>query len=325
MSASIPSWQPSASLKQLQQRARIVAAIRQFFAERHVMEVDTPLLASHGVTDLHLHNFVVHPTPPGPEGPLYLQTSPEYAMKRLLAAGSGCIYQFARAFRDQELGTWHQPEFTMLEWYRIGFDHHQLMDEVMLLLQQAVGIGTENILKASYGQLWQQHLQLNPHTVTIEELQACGARHDLAISAVDDLSTTDWCELLFDRCIVPELAAMPIVCVYDYPSDQAALAALRAEGDETVAERFEVYLYGIECGNGFHELTDPGEQAQRFAKDNALRQSKGLPVREPDSYLLAALQQGMPPCAGVALGLERVLAAAWQLPGITATQAFSFI
>jgi elongation factor P--(R)-beta-lysine ligase len=311
----VDDWRPAASLATLARRAELLATLRGFFAERAVLEVETPLLASHGVTDPALEPLVV-PAGAALPGPRFLQTSPEYAMKRLLAAGSGPIYQLSRAFRDGESGPRHNPEFTLLEWYRPGLDHHQLMDEVAALLERCLERGGWR--KVRYGALFREHLDLDPHRAPVEALAALArARLDVGELALD---RDGWLDLLLSHCIEPALEG--IVCVYDYPASQAALARVNDSGPVPVAERFECYVDGLELANGYHELTDPAEQRRRFAADNARRRAQGLAERDPDPRLLAALDAGLPACSGVALGVDRLLLAATGAGTIDAVLAF---
>lgn len=314
----MPDWRPGAALHCLRERALLLREIREFFWQRDVLEVETPLLAACGATDPHLHSFAV-PLSPGCEA--WLQTSPEFAMKRLLAAGSGPIYQLARAFRQDESGRLHNREFTLLEWYRPGFDDLQLMDEVQALLQHCLPPGalTAAVPRLRYATLFQQVLALDPHRATAAELAAC-ANSRLDLGAMQG-SKDDWLQLLFTHCIEP---ALPPACfVTEFPASQAALARLQedAEGN-LVARRFELYLQGIELANGYLELTDAQEQRRRFLADNALRRDMGLPVMPLDERLLAALADGMPAAAGVALGVDRLLMLRCGVTDIAAVMAF---
>ena len=293
-----PDWRATASLPNLQRRARLLAALRRFFAERNVMEVETPLLGRRTVTDVHLRSFVVAVA----DQQWFLQTSPEHAMKRLLASGCDAIYQLGKAFRWEQPGKQHNPEFTLLEWYRKGFSLHQLMDEVEALLQAILGCGA--IPRFSYCGLFQAHCQFNPHTIAEAELEAI-ARTRLSLGS-QPLAATDYLQLLLHQVIEPQL---PRHCfVYHYPVPQAAMAAIRQlEDGLAVAERFELYCDGMELANGYRELTDATEQARRFQRDLAHRKTLGLAAIPPDERLLAALEAGLPDCAGVALGVDRLL------------------
>lgn len=292
----------------LERRADLLARVRQFFARRGVLEVETPVLAHHGVTDRHLASLGTSIRGIGEEAtPFFLQTSPEFAMKRLLAAGSGPIYQISKAFRDGERGRHHNPEFTMLEWYRPGFDHHRLMDEVDAFLSDT--LGTAPGARWTYGALFEQHLGIDPHTASQGQLMA--AARETGIDPSAELAATlgrdDWLDLLMTHGIEPRLPRDRPVFVHDYPASQAALARLRPEGAVRVAERFEVYAGGIELANGFHELADAAEQRARFEIDRSARAAAGLPTPALDERLLAALEHGLGDCAGVALGIDRLL------------------
>lgn len=304
-------WRPTADLAVLRLRADLLAQIRAFFAARGVLEVETPVLSAAALTDPHLASFSTVYAGPGTRygQTLYLHTSPEFPMKRLLAAGSGCIYQIARVFRDGEAGRRHNPEFTLLEWYRVGFDHQRLMSEVaelvtMLLAGRLALAGPERL---SYGALFQHYLGLNPHQANVAELAACAVEHGVPIPPGMPADEADpWLDLLLTHCIEPQLGFGRLTFVYDYPVSQAALARLRP-GNPPVGERFELYVNGIELANGFHELGDAAEQRRRFEQENQARQVQRLPTMPLDERLLAALAAGLPDCAGVALGLDRLV------------------
>ncbi len=306
----------------------MLARIRAFFAARNVMEVETPLLSAAAITDPHLASFATQYSGPGSRygQTLYLHTSPEFPMKRLLAAGSGCIYQITRVFRDGEAGRRHNPEFTLLEWYRIGFDHHQLMAEVAelatVLLNDRLALAEPEWL--SYREAFERHLGLNPHRATVAELTVCAAWQGVPIPSgmpTDDVDP--WLDLLLTQRLEPHLGQGRLCFLYDYPASQAALARLRP-GDPPVGERFELYLDGVELANGFHELGDAVEQRQRFAAENAARQARGLPVMPVDENLLAALGAGLPDCAGVALGIDRLIMLAAGKKALAEVLAFPF-
>ncbi len=300
-------WRPTTSLSTLQARAQLLLTIRNFFSQRNVMEVETPLLSAAASTDPHLNIFKTNYL--GPSAPRgrnhYLTTSPEFAMKRLLSAGSGAIYQICKAFRNEESGQHHNPEFTLLEWYRPEFDHHQLMNEVEKLVGQL--LNAQGFDRLSYQALFKQHLDINPFTDSIRTLRHCADTH--GINLVYDLSDDDrdsWLTLLMTHLIEPKIGQKVPAFVYDYPVSQAMLARIR--NDETpVAERFELYYKGIELANGFHELADANEQARRFSIDVENRKKVGLPAIPVDENLVSALYAGFPDCAGVALGIDRLL------------------
>ncbi len=309
-------WQPSASIDILRQRAQIMAKIRQFFTERDYLEVETPVMAQHGVTDVYLSNMKTHF-----RGKEYvLQTSPEYHMKRLLAAGSGPIFQLARVFRDDELGRWHNPEFTLLEWYQLHIDHFALMDEVDILLQKILQCGA--MIRKTYQQAFLETCQLDPFTASIEQLQQVLKQHDLGnVLPADEKDKDQYLFLLMSHVVEPTLGKEVVpVAVYHFPPSQAALAQI----NHGVAERFEVYYQGVELANGFHELTDVSVQKDRFEQDQIIRAQQDLPSVKADSFLLAALQEGLPPCSGVALGIDRLIALALKQSSITEVISFDF-
>jgi lysyl-tRNA synthetase class 2 len=296
------AWRPTASIDNLHRRAEIIRHIRRFFTERDVLEVETPLLSRATVTDLHLHTLATRGDVPG-VGPidLHLQTSPEYAMKRLLAAGSGPIFQMCRAFRGAEGGRRHNLEFTMLEWYRPGWNHHQLMDEVDELLGEI--LGTPAAHRVTYGELIHDAVGADAHRD-----DAATLRQAALVAGLDDIAEPDrqaWLDLTMVELVEPRLGRGRPTFVTDYPASQAALARIRP-GDPAVAERFEVFVEGVELANGYHELTDADEQRRRFEADLDARRAAGLAQPEPDRRLLAALEHGLPDCAGIALGVDRL-------------------
>lgn len=315
------SWQPTASMTQLKKRSTIIALIRQFFAERAVWEVDTPALSQAAVTDVHLHSFSTSLVGPGfAKGlPLYLMTSPEFHMKRLLAAGSGAIYQISKAFRNEEAGRYHNPEFTMLEWYRPDFDHHQLMDEMDALLQAV--LRCQGATRMSYQAAFQSCTGLCPLRADIDQLRALAATQGLADITQAETDKDTLLQLLFTVMVEPNIGQQAPAFVYDFPASQAALAKI-SEADPRVAHRFEVYFQGIELANGFYELQDAQEQRRRFEADNAMRVARGLRPQPIDQHLLAALEAGLPDCAGVALGIDRLVMLALGCDHIDAVTAF---
>lgn len=306
--SDVTSWRPTATRESLAIRAKVLGHIRRFFEARGVLEVETPALSHAATTDLHLASFATRYVGPSAAAgtPLYLHTSPEFAMKRLLAAGFGSIYQICKVFRDGEAGRLHNPEFTLLEWYRVRFDHMQLGEEVVSLIQEVLG-GTLPLAPRewlSYRDAFVRYCGIDPHTAKLEELQACAANLNPGWALSDDRDA--WLDLLLTHRVEPLLGRGRLTLLYDYPASQAALARVRA-GPPAVAERFEVYLNGIELANGFHELGDADEQQRRFARDNARRSIKGLPMMPQDEHLLSALREGLPDCAGVALGVDRLV------------------
>jgi lysyl-tRNA synthetase class 2 len=304
MPSSRDDWRPTASIEVLRLRAAMVATIRAFFDAGEVLEVETPLLASAPVTDLHLQALSCRYRGPGAdEGRmLYLQTSPEFAMKRLLAAGSGPVYQICKAVRDGEAGRRHNPEFTILEWYRPGWDHHRLMDEIDELLAAVLGTGPGERL--SYAEAFERHAGFDPHREPDDGLRARVTA--FGVRSATGLGRDDLLDLALTHLVEPKLGHCQPSFVSDYPASQAALARIRP-GDPPLAERFEVFVEGLELANGYHELTDPEAQRQRFEHDLEARRAAGLPQVPIDEHLLAALEHGLPECAGVALGVDRLV------------------
>jgi len=314
-----PNFRPSASLETLKHRARMLQGIRAFFHARGLLEVETPILNSTGVTDPHIDSLQTHWRDNGK--PVYLHTSPEYAMKRLLAAGSGPIYQISRVFRYGERGTQHHPEFTMLEWYRPGMDHLQLLAEVDELLRTLLAghVSLHDSIRWTYREAWQQTMGIDPFTLNSNELQQLAREQGIDVTGLGD-DRDGWLQLLMTHCIEPALPGATPVFIFDFPASQAALAKIRP-AEPPVAERFELYLNGMELANGFHELTDAAEQHGRFEADLALRAQMGKPAMPIDEHLLAALPQ-LPDCAGVAVGLERLLMVALGARKIDEVMAF---
>lgn len=294
------NWQPAASLTVLKKRAELYEQIRSFFKCHRVLEVDTPVLGVSGVTDVHIDNITASVN--GRDS--YLQSSPEYYMKRLLAAGCGPIYSLGKAFRDGEKGRRHHPEFTMLEWYRPGWDEQKLIAEIDSLFHGIDPALPESRI-ATYGELFKAGLGADPHDCSLEKLQQLAVQHCGGGWQSESRSTC--LDALFSFTIEPALG-QGLVIVQDYPACQAALAQLaRNQQGQMVARRFEVFLNGMELGNGYFELTDPIEQLSRFNADNALRKALGKVERPLDQCLLDALQAGLPSCAGVAIGVDRWL------------------
>lgn len=328
--AESSDWRPTARFEILKLRARLLTRVRRFFSERGVLEVETPVLATATVSDLHLASYACRPAiedgldPQSRSSrPLYLQTSPEYAMKRLLAAGSGPIYQLGRAFRAEESGRWHNPEFTLLEWYRTGFDHLDLMAEVDEFLQATLGSGPATRL--TYAEAFERWAGLDPHRATTDEIFRAARRLCGDVPGLDGDDRDGWLDVLLTSVVEPHLGSsrtfdgrLQPAFLYDYPASQAALAKIRRGGgrEPDVAERFEVYVRGIELANGFHELIDAEEQRRRFADDNAKRQAAGRPPVDLDERFLAALETGLPPSAGVALGFDRLVVLAAEVEHI---------
>jgi len=289
------TWQPSAHFNILRLRASLYKQVRQFFSELEVLEVETPIFSAACVPDPNIEPFYSDYHGPNPKR-LFLQTSPELAMKRLLAAGSGAIFQITKVFRDKEAGRWHNPEFTLLEWYRPGFKQNDLIQEINQLLQRLLHCPPAEIL--TYCAAFEQYTGLHPIHSPLSILQNYTTQFGLNLER-------DTClQLIFSHQIEPQLTRLTVI--KDFPATQAALARKRLDNPE-LAERFEVYMQGIELANGFYELTDPVEQGQRFKQDLANRRALKLPTYPLDERFLAALESGLPDCAGVALGLDRLL------------------
>ena len=302
----------------LQARADLLARLRGFFALTGVLEVETPILSQAAVTDPALASLAVG----GVQGRArYLQTSPEFPMKRLLASGSGPIYQICKVFRDDERGRFHHPEFSLLEWYRPGWDYRRLMDEVAELVRTALQRPAMPVERIGYRELFRAGLELDPWSATVADLRGAALAAGIADAARLDLDADAWLDLLLTHCLESSLGRGGMTFLVDYPPSQAALARIRP-GPIPVAERFELYIEGVELANGFGELTDPVEQRARFEADLATRRQRGQ--REPplDERLLAALAAGMPECAGVALGIDRLLMMATGVGHIDAVLAF---
>lgn len=309
------TWQPSAPLANLRARARLYQQIRQFFAEREVWEIEAPMMGAATVTDPYIDSVSAQCG----GKTWYLQTSPEFAMKRLLAAGSGAIYSLGKVFRNGERGRKHNPEFTLLEWYRPGFDDHQLMTEVADLICSVMP--QLNVEKLSYREWFERHLQIDPHVASAAQLEAVARQHiETGIESNDrDL----WCDLLVTHVLEAGLSD-GLTFVYDYPESQAALARITEDDrGQRVARRFEAFIGGMELANGYWELTDAAEQRERFEADLHKRQQQDLPCYPTDQKLLAAIKHGLPESAGVALGVDRLLMCITGAATIAETLAFS--
>jgi lysyl-tRNA synthetase class 2 len=301
-------WQPAAPLHVMRLRARMYADIRAYFARHGVLEVETPLLSHAATPDPRLHSLRTdYHGPHG--GRCYLHTSPEYPMKRLLAAGSGSIYQITRVFRDGEAGNRHNPEFSLLEWYRVGFSLEELMHEVAGLvsrvLRDIVPLQGEEYL--GYAEAFRRYAGIDPFTASIAQLRDCARCNGIGDAASLHLADRDaWLDLLLGVVVAPGLGRARMTFLHDYPASQAALARLSPDKPHC-AERFELFIEGVELANGFHELTDAAEQRRRFDRELEQRVQQGLDEVPLDNRFLQALEHGLPDCAGVALGLDRLL------------------
>ncbi|TPG05953.1 EF-P lysine aminoacylase GenX [Rhodanobacter glycinis] len=307
----------------LQLRARLYALIRGFFAERQVLEVETPILSAAGNTDPNIESFSTmfsgHVDAGARER--WLRTSPEFPLKRLLAAGIGDCYELGRVFRNGEAGGRHNPEFSMLEWYRVGWDHRQLMQETIALVEAALAmVGRRaEVLIESYRQLFLDELGIDPSHASIDQLRAPLAEYNIG---PEGLERDDWLDLLITHKLQPSFPRDRITLIHDYPATQCALARIRP-GEPPLAERFELYLGRYELANGYHELNDAAEQRGRFERDNALRRRRGLREIPIDERLLDVLD-ALPDCAGVALGVERLLMCLAGTDGIADVLTFPF-
>ncbi|UDG80056.1 elongation factor P--(R)-beta-lysine ligase [Candidatus Steffania adelgidicola] len=319
--SDLADWQPSAPISVLLKRAKIVHHIRQFFIDRGLLEVETPTLGQTTVTDVHLFPFQTGFIKPGERSatPLYLMTSPEYHMKRLLAAGSGPIFQLCHSFRNGEIGRYHNPEFTMLEWYRPHYDMYRLMNEVEDLLLPV--LNCDSVETLSYKQAFTHYLRIDPLSSDKSELYDAVIKWNLTEAASIDDDRDTLLQLLFSMVVEPNIGWNKLVFIYHFPASQAALAAISTE-DHRVADRFEVYFKGIELANGFRELTDAGEQRARFQKDNIKRAAMNLKQQSIDENLLSALLQGIPECSGVALGVDRLVMLALKADRLSEVMSF---
>lgn len=308
-------WRPGASRHAIESRARLLAAIRGFFAERGVLEVETPILAQAGNSDPNIHSIAT-------DSPRkrYLRTSPEYAMKRLLASGLRNIYELGRVFRAGETGQYHNPEFTLLEWYRSGMSYLELAAEVLDLVRHcgAGAFAGWSERRVSYRDLFREHIGLDPFHCSETELAGCAAERGIRAGPLEHLQ---WLDLLLAEVVQPAMPGECLTVLYDFPPEQAALARIRP-GDPPLAERFEVFLGPLELANGYQELTDPEEQLRRFERENRLRETRGEEPVPLDARLLDALRHGLPECSGVALGADRLLMSILKLERIDAVLAF---
>jgi len=320
------SWQPNLNWKKAKQRAKVLSQIRLFFGERDIIEVETPLLSQGTVTDVHLDGFTTEykylsDSSLEESNKYYLQTSPEFAMKRLISSGYQSIYQICKAFRHEESGSNHNPEFTMVEWYRVGFNHFQLMDEVFDLLEGT--LKCQKPEKLSYQEVFKEHLQIDPLETSLAELKMLLSQKNITgdwLECEDDLDIL--LQVLFTECIEPLLGQYSPCFIYNFPISQASLARASSD-DPRVSERFECYYLGVELANGFNELTDAEEQLSRFEQDNEQRIRLGKEAKPIDKNFINALSYGLPQCAGVALGIDRLLMLAMKEKSIHSTLSFS--
>lgn len=344
-----PDYLPTASIETLQQRSFLLKSVRQFFEAQGYWEVETPILSKDSVVDAHIDPFTAEwhsaegcvGDQTSPATTRYLQTSPEFAMKRLLSAGADQIYQISHAFRQAERGTLHNPEFLMLEWYRRGETHREQMTFVESLVRHfyaAAGsisnpsaspvLPSEPFPRLSYEAAFLKYADLSALNSTATEFQRAALRHQISVpSGFDQADRSSWQNLFLVELIEPALRKLAAVFVYDYPPEQAALARIRQDeglNPEGVAERFELYLQGIEICNGYHELTDPHELRTRIEQQTALRTKENRIALPHESYLLQAMEAGLPACAGTALGLDRLVMLALGKRSLQDVIAFPF-
>ena len=324
-------WRTQASKDILLERALMLKSIRTFFDDKNVIEVETPLLSHRSTTDPHLNSLQSRFR----DSVCYLNTSPEYAMKRLLASWGQSIFQICKAFRDDELGTNHNPEFTLLEWYQPGYDMQKLMAELADLIS-IICLAANNIAISrkpdfeyvSYQQAFESMIGINPHRTTTQECRAAALVNDIEVPqglGTDDGEINDWLDWLLTQSVLPKFNQKGFTFLYDYPVSQCSLAKIAANEQEIlVAKRFELFYGETELANGFHELTDADEQLQRFKLENQARQQQGKECGRIDERFIAALEHGLPDCSGVALGLDRLLMVLTETKTIEQVLTFSW-
>jgi lysyl-tRNA synthetase class 2 len=302
-------WQPTCSIELMRLRAQVFDDIRRFFSARAVLEVETPLLRFSSGTDPQLDFFTTDYCSPPLQHTLFLQTSPEFAMKRLLASGSGSIYQVCKAFRNGESGRFHNPEFTLLEWYRVGFTLPQLMDEIAELMGVLFKChrSLSPAQRFSYQEIFQRYTGLNPLEFSYQDYCAYArGNHMPEVVSICGYNHALWLDFIFSHAVQPQLGENALCMVYGYPACQSSLARIN-EFNSQITDRVEIFINGIELGNGYYELTDAKEQGRRFDEEVSIRQQKKRPTAVKDKHLVAALEAGLPECSGMAIGLDRLL------------------
>lgn len=303
-------WAPEADNRMLRLRAKVLYKIRQFFYQRQVLEVETPILSSCGLTDPNIESFKTCFEGPGPLNgrDLYLRTSPEFHMKRMLAANASPIFQIAKVFRQGECGDLHNPEFTLLEWYRPNFTLRELMSEVeelvIYLNKDWATLKPSEIL--TYKEVFETFINIDPFSATVEELRDKAHERELSGVGIDTIDKDMWLDLLMSHVVQAQLGKQRFSFIQDYPTSQAGLASI-IEGKHPIAQRFELFYKGIELANGYEELRDAQEQRQRFEKELVKRKQQGKSSIPLDERLIAALSSGFPACSGVAIGIDRLL------------------
>ncbi|WP_284443192.1 elongation factor P--(R)-beta-lysine ligase [Buchnera aphidicola] len=300
-------WKPSASIKSLIKRSKIISDIRLFFSQKNILEVETPILSRSTVTDIHLSSFETNYfslNNVNDKLKLWLTTSPEYHMKRLLASESGPIYQICHSFRNEESGRYHNPEFTILEWYQPFYSMQKFIEEIDKFLQHILNYNQSD--KISYQNLFIDFFKIDPLSTNLLELHQISKKLKLDYLTRFENDLNKFIQLLFTLKIEPNIGKDRPIFVYHFPAKQASLAAINSQ-DSRISDRFEIFFKGVELGNGFYELTDASEQKKRFIKDNKERFSMNLPTQKIDDCFLDALYHGLPPCSGVAIGLDRLI------------------
>jgi len=321
------NWRPSADLDLLRLRARVLQTIREFFKQRNVLEVDTPSLSHATTTDPHIESFTTQFNGMVADqnlGSLYLITSPEFHMKRLLAAGSGSIYQVSHVFRQSELGSQHNPEFTMLEWYRVGMNYQDLMREVADLFAALFAQIQLTVEYQTYQQVFIKILEIDPLQASTTQLRDCAERLGYARSTVQIEERDVYLDYIMSHHVQPKLGDKCLTFIYEYPATQCAYARI-SPANTQVAERFELFIQGIELANGYHELTDAAEQLQRFMDEVEKRNSNRIETVRHDVNLVEALQAGLPDCSGVAIGLDRLIQLLSGKKSLSDVLAFPFV
>lgn len=318
------AWRSSASVVDLKMRAQVYQYIRQYFLQREVLEVETPMISEAGNTDPNIASFHLQFSGPQSAGNAkrWLRTSPEFALKRLLASGIGDCYELGRVFRNGEFGGKHNPEFTMLEWYRVGWNHQQLIEECLILVQGIFNLQDRQltVLRYSYQELYIEYVGINPHQCS--DLQLMTFIEQKTKIDFDGMNRDDYLNLIMTHFIEPQLSDSQLTVVYDFPASQCALAKIRND-TIPVAERFELYLGSFELANGYHELTDSIEQSRRFSQDIFTRKLRNDVLPDQDVRLLQALND-IPACAGVAMGIDRLMMAFLNKNEISEVLAFDF-
>ena len=302
------SYRPSMSLATAIDRAAMLAQLRAFFAERGVLEISTPILSHHGNSDVFIQSVAAHFLAAGKPKRGYLHTSPEFAMKRVLASYQHPIYQICQVFRDNEQGKRHNLEFTMLEWYRPSFDLHMLAKELETLIAVVLGhcthLSSLSFVRLRYSEVFIRHLGIHPLTASCETLRQTAQHHDINLDMGDDHQ--GWLDLLFSHLIEPALGFDAPTLITDYPPATASLAKIATDADgHQVAQRFELYIHGLEIANAYDEVLNGKELLERFHQDNLMRAKLGLPTMPIDTHLIHACDD-LPPCSGIALGVDRL-------------------